>query len=92
MAIRIQNRGTLCPFRDLNHNYITTLESKSLTNMPELITLRLHSQNGGGLKAIRYNAFKDINAKLENLYVYHVAILFNVNWSDTQSALTASVV
>ena len=50
--------------------------------MPELITLRLHSQNGGGLKAIRYNAFNDINAKLENLYVYHVAVLFNVYWSD----------
>ncbi|XP_060085368.1 protein artichoke-like [Ylistrum balloti] len=53
---------------DLVKNDLTILEEDSVTNMPALITLKLHSQING-LTNIYYNAFKNINGNLTNLWV-----------------------
>ena len=51
----------------MNNNKIKVLPSKTITHMPKLITLRLHSQQDGGMSAIEFDAFINIGAKLENL-------------------------
>ena len=59
-------------FRDLNNNELVTLGKEAISDLPELITLRLHSQKNAGLESILYNAFLNINLKLENLYVQEI--------------------
>ncbi|XP_021356426.1 leucine-rich repeat-containing protein 15-like [Mizuhopecten yessoensis] len=55
---------------DLVKNQLTVLEEDSLAGLPALYTLRLHSQQqGNGLTTIHYNAFKDINGNLTNLWL-----------------------
>ncbi|XP_021356440.1 uncharacterized protein LOC110452321 isoform X2 [Mizuhopecten yessoensis] len=55
---------------DLVKNKLTILEEDSAANLPALITLKLHSQQqGDGLTNIYYNAFKNINGNLTNLWV-----------------------
>jgi len=54
------------PLRDLVKNKIKILKSNSITNLPELITLRVHSQVDK-MTNIYYDAFKNINAKLKHL-------------------------
>ncbi|XP_069131705.1 uncharacterized protein [Argopecten irradians] len=55
---------------DLVKNKLTILEEDSVTNLAALETLKLHSQlQGNGLTNIYYNAFKNINGNLTNLWV-----------------------
>ena len=59
----------------MNNNRIGVLPSKTITDMPNLITLRLHSQKDGGMTALEFDAFRNIGASLENLYVLVLQLL-----------------
>ena len=54
--------------RDLNHNKLAVIGMGAISNLPELISLILHSQNAG-LQTIQFNAFNNIGAKLKSLQV-----------------------
>ena len=53
-------------FSDLNNNVLTSLGGEALSDMPNLITLRLHSQQPG-LTDIQFNAFINIHQSLRYL-------------------------
>ncbi|KAK2177989.1 hypothetical protein NP493_567g04028 [Ridgeia piscesae] len=51
---------------ELNHNLLKTVGTEAITNLPELITLILHSQDTP-MELIQYDAFRNIGSKLESL-------------------------
>lgn len=55
---------------DLNHNKLKVIGMGAMSNLPELLTLILSSQNPR-MEDIAYNAFTNIGAKLKYLWVSH---------------------
>ena len=61
-------------FRGLSYNKIETLRGDTITNMQNLRTLVLHNQEPP-MSALYYNAFKNINDNLRELWVSSNALL-----------------